>query len=377
MFYDTFWALILGFAVSGAIQAYVPRVSALNSLGDHKPKTVFKSAMLGAISSSCSYAASAIAKSLVDKGSDFTTAIIFMFASTNLVFELGIVMWTLLGWQFALAELIGGAFMIALLAILVPRLKIPRKLKLLKMAEESPDSTSATAQDAANFMLGDLRMIKTELILGFLVAGQISALIPTSWWGHLFIKGHGVVSGLENVAISPLISVVSFVCSVGNIPLAATLWNSGISFGATISFIFADLITIPLLLIYAKYFGKKLTIKLFLLFWFVMSSSGYLTQGIFALFKISPHRLGLTPRASHFANDATSWLNLVALAIFAVVIWLHYSSSGKSSGRFAIDPICGMSVEKASAASQYNDGKETYYFCAPGCLEKFKNSVSR
>ena len=296
MFFDTFWALVIGFAISGAIQAFTSREKALASLGNHKPKTVIKASLLGAISSSCSYAASAISKSLVEKGADFTTAIIFMFASTNLVFELGLVMWTLLGWQFALAEFIGGFIMIALLTLILPKLKIPRRIRLLAMAEDSKPEVKSSWHDAAGFTIGDLTMVRTELVVGFIVAGLADTLIPISWWHHLFLSGHGVLSTLENVILGPFIAFISFVCSVGNVPLGAALWNSGISFGGTISFIFADLVALPLVLIYKKFYGTKLSLKLVAVFWFTMRKF-LISQVLFPSTMpslLTPHELATT-----------------------------------------------------------------------------------
>ena len=376
MFFDTFWALVLGFAISGAIQAFTSRERAFASLGNHKPATVAKASFLGAISSSCSYAASAIAKSLIDKGADFTTAIIFMFASTNLVFELGLVMWTLLGWQFAAAEFVGGFIMIALLTLLLPRLHLPRKLRLLQMANEPSQESKSTWRDAAGFTVGDLTMVRTELVIGFLIAGLADTLIPISWWHHLFISGHGFFSTLENVVLGPFIAFISFVCSVGNVPLAAALWNSGISFGGTISFIFADLVALPLVLIYIKFYGRKLTIKLVAIFWFTMSLSGLLTERIFSLFHLLPERKGLVPHASHIGNNLTSWLDLLVLLLSALIGWLYLTRDTGASSAYAKDPICGMQVEKATAAATYEYEGVTYYFCAPGCMESFKKSVS-
>ena len=262
MFFDTFWALVLGFTISGAIQAFTSREKALATLGNHKPETIARASLLGAISSSCSYAASAIAKSLIDKGADFTTAIVFMFASTNLVFELGLVMWTLLGWQFALAEFIGGFIMIALLTAILPHLNIARRPRMLQMADDSTAQMKSTWRDAAGFTIGDLTMVRFELLIGFIVAGLADTLIPISWWHHLFLSGRGTLSAIENVVLGPFIAFISFVCSVGNVPLGAALWNSGISFGGTISFIFADLVALPLVMIYRKFYGKQLTVKL-------------------------------------------------------------------------------------------------------------------
>ena len=376
MFFDTFWALVIGFAISGAIQAFTSREKALASLGNHKPKTIIKASFLGAISSSCSYAASAISKSLVEKGADFTTAIIFMFASTNLVFELGLVMWTLLGWQFALAEFIGGFIMIALLTLILPKLKIPRRIRLLAMADDSKPEVKSTWHDAAGFTIGDLTMVRTELVVGFLVAGLADTLIPISWWHHLFLSGHGVLSTLENVILGPFIAFISFVCSVGNVPLGAALWNSGISFGGTISFIFADLVALPLVLIYKKFYGTKLSLKLVAVFWFTMSLSGFLTEKIFDLLGALPKHHALVAHASRIGNNFTSWMNLIALLLSIAIISLYLTRNKGEDSPYAKDPICGMQVEKATAAAVFEHDGVTYYFCAPGCMESFKKSVT-
>ncbi len=376
MFFDTFWALVLGFAISGAIQAFTSREKALAALGNHKPATVVKASFLGAISSSCSYAASAIAKSLIDKGADFTTAIVFMFASTNLVFELGLVMWTLLGWQFALAEFVGGFIMIVLLTLILPKLKLPKKIRLLAMAEDSMPSLKSTWHDAAGFTVGDLTMVRTELVIGFLVAGLADTLIPISWWHHLFLSGHGALSTLENVILGPFIAFISFVCSVGNVPLSAALWNSGISFGGTISFIFADLVALPLVLIYRKFYGLKLSMKLVAVFWLTMSVSGFLTEKIFSLFNLLPSHHAIVPHASRIGNNFTSWMNLIALIVSVGIFALYKTRNRGEDSAYAKDPICGMQVEKATAAAVFEHNGETYYFCAPGCMESFKSSVS-
>ena len=376
MFFDTFWALVLGFAISGAIQAFTSRQKALASLGNHKPITIAKASFLGAISSSCSYAASAISKSLIEKGADFTTAIVFMFASTNLVFELGLVMWTLLGWQFAAAEFVGGFIMIVLITLILPRMRLPQRLRLLAMAEDSPVSTKSSWHDAAGFTVGDLTMVRTELVVGFVVAGLADTLIPISWWHHLFITGHGIYSTIENVILGPFIAFISFVCSVGNVPLSAALWNSGISFGGTISFIFADLVTLPLVLIYRKFYGAKLTVKLVAIFWLTMSLSGFLTERIFSGLGLLPAHHGLVPHASRVGNNLTSWLDLLALLASGVIVWLYLTRRVDETSQYAKDPVCGMQVEKVTAAAVFEHEGTTYYFCAPGCMESFKQSIS-
>lgn len=376
MFFDTFWALVLGFAISGAIQAFTSRQKALAALGNHKPVTIVKASFLGAISSSCSYAASAISKSLIEKGADFTTAIVFMFASTNLVFELGLVMWTLLGWQFAAAEFIGGFIMIALLAVILPRMHLPQRLQILAMPEEGTSKPKSTWHDAAGFTVGDLTMVRFELVIGFLVAGLADTLIPISWWHHLFLSGHGIYSTIENVILGPFIAIISFVCSVGNVPLSAALWNSGISFGGTISFIFADLITLPLVFIYRKFYGTQLTVKLVAIFWFTMSVSGFITEKLFSGFGWLPAHHGLVPHASKIGNNLTTWLDLFALVMAGIIGWLYLTRKVDESSQYAKDPICGMQIEKATAAGVFEHEGTIYYFCSPGCLETFKKSVS-
>lgn len=375
MFFDTFWALVLGFAISGAIQAFTSREKALATLGDHRPKTIVKASVLGAISSSCSYAASAIAKSLIDKGADFTASIVFMFASTNLVFELGLVMWTLLGWQFAAAEFVGGFIMIALLTLLLPKLNLPKRILFDPMNESAKPGTRSTWHDAAGFTVGDLTMVRTELVIGFVVAGLADTLIPISWWHHLFLSGHGLLSTLENVILGPFIAFISFVCSVGNVPLGAALWNSGISFGGTISFIFADLVALPLVLIYKKFFGLKLSLKLVAVFWFTMSLSGLLTEKLFAIFKILPTHHALVAHASRLGNNFTTWMNLIALVASVVIVALYLSRDRSEASPYAKDPICGMQVEKATAAAIYEHNGEVYYFCSPGCMASFESSL--
>ena len=286
MFYGTFWALVFGFTLSGAIQAFVTKNKMERILGNHRPRTIAKASFFGAVSSSCSYAASALAKSLIQKGADFTAAIIFMFASTNLVIELGLILWVLIGWQFALAQFVGGFVMITLLALLLPRFfksikKVPTGLK---MADESSES-NATWADACGYTIGDFTMVRFELLIGFAIAG-LATLVPVSFWNHLFISGHGIFSSIENAVISPFIAFISFVCSVGNVPLAAALWHSGISFGGTIAFIYADLLAAPLVLIYRKYYGSKVALRLAIAFWLIMSLSGLITEGIFNIFKL-------------------------------------------------------------------------------------------
>src|SRR5438105_11004129 len=362
MFFDTFWALVLGFTLSGAVQAFVSRASMQRSLGDHRPRTVAKASFFGMVSSSCSYAASALAKSLFARGADFTAAQAFMFASTNLVFELGIVLWLLIGWQFAAAEFVGGAIMIAMLALLLPRsvseADIEAARKGLNESTEAgmdrhaghgapPEQQASWRErvrtrsgwsDASGYTISDLTMLRKEIVAGFVIAGFASVVVPTSVWRAVFISGHGFWSSLENVVVGPFIAIISFVCSVGNVPLAAALWQGNISFGGVVSFVFADLIAFPLLLIYRKYFGTALTLRLLAVFWATMSAAGLVTEYLFRAVGAVPTTRPAEIATTHFGLNYTTVLNAVALVGFAVVYWLYRSSRSADSDAEAASP---------------------------------------
>jgi uncharacterized protein len=391
MFFDTFWALVLGFTLAGAVQAFVSRAAMQRSLGDHRPRTVVKASFFGTVSSSCSYAASALAKSLFARGADFTASQAFMFASTNLVIELGIVLWLLIGWQFAVAEFVGGAIMIVLLTWLLPRVVSPAEVSAARdrvnadvtvtgheghgAPADDPAPwrtrirTRAGWSDAAGYTISDLTMIRRELVIGFVVAGFASIEVPTSWWRTVFVTGHGFWSSLENVIAGPFVAVISFVCSVGNVPLAAALWQGGISFGGAISFVFADLIAFPLLVIYRKYYGTPLTLKLLAVFWATMSAAGLVTEYLFRWAGQVPGRLTTAIATKHFGWNYTTVLDVVALLGFALVFWLYRTR--EASDRYAKDPMCGMQVEKAHAPASRTNAGETFYFCSDHCAHRF------
>ena len=403
MFFDTFWALVFGFALSGFVQAVVTRKKMQSLLGDHSPATIAKASLFGVVSSSCSYAASALAHSIYKKGADFTASMVFMFASTNLVIELGIVLWLLIGWQFAVAEFVGGAVMIILLTILIPRLLTPAKvvnkslfaqssLQLLPLLEnsvidlnadedggiEGKSSPRAKLSAASGFTIGDFLMLRWELLIGFLVAGLAMKVVPFTFWKSLFISGHGFWSALENVIVGPFLAFISFVCSVGNVPLAAALWQAGITFGGVIAFIFADLLSLPLVMIYRKYYGTKMAVKLSLLFWFVMSVSGLVTEGIFHLIGKIPIRMNMTMGDKHFGLNATTILNAIALALASFIFYLSRNPPASVASEFAQDPICGMQVRKSDAPATYTHEGESFYFCMEGCKESFiKTTLDR
>jgi hypothetical protein len=396
MFWETLWPLVLGFGLSGAVQTFVSREAMQRKLGDHKPPAVARASFYGMVSSSCSYAASAMSKSLFVKGADFVSANVFMFASTNLVIELGIVLVVLMGWQFAASEFIGGVIMIVLFTLLAGmwlrgRLVVQARERLAgndghghqhgprdnEALQHEPWSkrlrSKAGWADSATYTMADLTMIRKELVIGYVVAGFLATLVPVHVWNAVFIHGHGFWTTLENVIVGPFIAIISFVCSVGNVPLAAALWKGGISFGGVISFIFADLITLPLLLIYRRYYGGRLTLKMLVLFWTVMSAAGLITEGIFRALGLVPTTRPTQIVADHFSWNYTAYLNIVFLALFGLLYWT-YRNRGRlgGGGGYALDPICGMQVDKANAPASVMSEGERVYFCSDGCRTRFE-----
>ena len=382
MLFHTFWALILGFTLSGAVQAFASRKKMREQLGDDSFKSVFKASLFGIISSSCSYSASALAKSLFSKGANFTSSMVFMFASTNLVIELGLVLWIMMGWQFAVAEFFGGAIMIILLKLLIPRLIPATLIESSRKGLEKPVTVNSTRKanwhDAAGYTIGDFKMLRYELIIGFLVAGLAAKLVPASFWNALFLSGNGILTTIQNVIIGPVIAFISFVCSVGNIPLAATLWHGGISFGGTIAFIFADLIALPLVLIYRKYYGTKLAIRLTLVFWLVMSLSGLITEIIFNFLNLIPEMDHGMSHTNQIGLNYTTILNVLASALIIWIYWMYRTRETTGTDLvFATDLVCGMQVRISDAPAQYELNGKTYYFCMPGCRDSFKADPER
>jgi YHS domain-containing protein/uncharacterized membrane protein YraQ (UPF0718 family) len=396
MFWDTLWPLIFGFGLSGVVQAFVSRSQMQHVMGDHHPRTLAVASILGAASSSCSYAASAMAKSLFQKGADFTTAMVFMLASTNLVIELGLVLWILIGWQFALSEYVGGIIMIGLLAVLArfffrPALVQQARQHLAERslaaagADEAPDASGeqpvalarrlrspAAWADAASFTMADLVMLRKEMIIGYLVAGFLAVMVPTSLWNAIFFHGHGVATSIENVIVGPLIAILSFVCSIGNVPLAAALWKGGIGFGGVVSFIFADLITLPLLLIYRRFYGWAMTLRILAAFWLVIAIAGLATEYLFAWAHLVPAVHPAEIVQPSFQWNYTTYLNIVFLVVFGVLFWLSRNRERLGGGtRYAIDPVCGMQVEKSLAPAMTARGAGAIYFCSDRCRDRF------
>ena len=421
MFWETLWPLVLGFGLSGAVQAFATRQDMERSLGNHRPAAIARASGYGMVSSSCSYAASAMAKSLFQKGADFVSAMVFMFASTNLVIELGIVLAVLIGWQFTAAEFVGGPIMIVFLALLGGIALRPGLVALARRGLNSEAvagghdhqhggpshgdqgerrehgehvehvghgehgeenggpswrrqlRTRAAWSNAAGYTMADLKMLRREMAVGYLAAGFLAVLVPDRVWATLFVHGHGIWTSIENALVGPVIAFLSFVCSIGNVPLAAALWKGGISFGGVISFIFADLVAAPLVLIYRRYYGGALTLRLVGLFWAVMAAAGLIVGALFSATGLVPQHRPTQIVTTSFSWGYTTILNIIFLAGFGVLYWLYRSRdlSDNASG-YATDPVCGMRILVTAAPARRVDGDETYWFCSDRCAWRFQ-----
>ena len=354
MTWQVTWSLILGFTLSAIIEALVKKSTIAGLLPDDRPRSLATATGLGAASSSCSYAAVALARSLFRKGADFTAAMAFQFASTNLVIELGLILALLLGWQFTLAEFVGGPFMIVLLALLFRRL-FTRRLR--EEAQEQADKAVAGSMEghaamdmsvggsgsfsrrlvspagftsvSHNFVM-EWAAVLRDIVIGLLIAGAAAAWIPDAFWQSLFFAGHPLAAKVWGPLIGPLVAVLAFVCSIGNVPLAAVLWNGGISFGGVVSFIFADLIIIPIIVIYAKYYGRRVAAFLTATFYVTMVAAGYVIELIFAPLHLIP----AGPRQASVGNDGvswnyTTWLNILFLLLGATLVWRFLTTGGR------------------------------------------------
>jgi YHS domain-containing protein len=226
--------------------------------------------------------------------------------------------------------------------------------------------------------MADLTMLRKELVIGYVVAGFLATLVPVHVWNTLFLQGHGFWTTLENVIVGPLIAILSFVCSVGNVPLAAALWKGGISFGGVISFIFADLIAIPLLLIYRRYYGWRLMLRMLGIFWLVMSMAGLATEGLFRSAGLVPTSRPSQIVTDHFQWNYTTVLNIVFLGVFAFLYWTYRNRERLGGGRgYALDPVCGMQVEAANAPASADHHGEQIYFCSDRCKAKLESTPER
>jgi uncharacterized protein len=386
MAWEVWWALVLGFAISAMVQAWVPRARIERSLSGSGLRPMALATGLGAASSSCSYAAIAIAKSLFQKGASAASALAFQFASTNLVWELGLVLWVLIGWQFTLAEFAGGLVMIALMWVLLRLFVSPRLEDRARAHARRADSghqhhaasarmgwrerltSSAAWSDVAHNFRGDWQMLWKEITAGFLLAGFIG-LLGDDFFNGLFLESApSAVRTIENVIVGPVIAVLSFVCSIGNVPLAAVLWSGGITFGGVMAFIFADLIVLPIVFAYRKYYGWSFTLRIVALMFVTMVAAALVVDLVFGAVGLIPS--GPRPsRADVFGSievDYKLFLNVLGLVVFAALFAL-------TMRRGATDPTCGMKVDRERSLTAQLDGR-THHFCSEECRDSFTST---
>ncbi len=352
MFWEVLWALILGFTLSGVVQAVVSKRQMRRLLPDDSPRSLATASALGAASSSCSYASVALARSLFRKGADFTAAMAFEFASTNLVVELGIIMALLLGWQFTVGEFVGGPLMIVLLAVLF---RVFLKRRLVDEAREQADKgllglmeghaeMDMTVQaeggfwkrllspggytSTAQYFVMDWAAIWRDIFGGLLIAGALAAWVPDSFWQSLFLEHHSTLAKFWGPIIGPVVAVIAFVCSIGNVPLAAVLWNGGISFGGVLAFIFADLIVLPILNIYRKYYGLRMAGFLLATFYVTMAASGLAVEFLFQALGLDRKERDAKVVEASVSWNYTTGLNIVFLILAALLLWRFFRTGG-------------------------------------------------
>ncbi|HEY1530206.1 MAG TPA: permease [Galbitalea sp.] len=353
MGWEILWPLILGFTLSGVVQAVVRRQRVTRLMSDDSPKSLSIASGLGAASSSCSYAAVALARALIRQGANFTAAMAFEIASTNLVIELGLILAFTMGWQFTLAEFVGGPIIIVFMAsgfrlwmrgkiVTAARAQAEKGLAGSMEGHAAMDMSivskgtffqrlfsKAGITSVSQYFVMDWAAVIKDIVIGLLIAGAFAAWVPTRWLQAVFVTSDPTVSFILDPIIGPLIAVVSFVCSVGNVPLAAVLWNGGISFGGVVSFIFADLIIVPIILIYRKYYGTKAALRITAIFYGSMVLAGYAVELIFTPLGLVPHNRHLAILEAGISWDYTTWLNIVFILVgMALLVVFFRSGSG-------------------------------------------------
>ena len=412
MIWEVFWPLAFGFLLSAMVQTVVSKKSVASALGKPDLKGFVLSLGLGAASSSCSYAAVALARALFRRGASFVNAIIFEFASTNLVFELGLVLLILLGWQFVAAEFAGGLLMAVILWILfkvtlsrraVDEAKRQAERGVVGSAHEAHGEMDMSITDGpflsrlfspraftaiSHTFFMDLNALYVDLGLGFLIAGAVAAWVPNSWWQAFFLTSNPTLNEFWSPLIGPVISMLSFVCSVGNVPLAVVLWNGGISFGGVVSFIFADLLILPILNIYRKYYGGRMSLYLLGVSYFAMALAGFLVGGAFQLLGLAPTNHHVTVFETQPTWNYTTFLDIAFLVLVAVLAWRFVTTGGmemlrahaqqpESGAMLVRDPVCGMRIDPTTAKEKVEHEGATYYFCSVGCRSQFEKDPAR
>ncbi len=350
MWWDILWPLVLGFTLSGIIQAVVSHQSMAKALGGDSPKNLTLATLFGIASSSCSYAAVALARSIFQKGASFVSAMAFELASTNLVIELGTILVVLMGWPFMAAEYLGGILMVIFLAVLFRLALTPRLVQRAKEQAEQGRQGRMEGHAAmdmsvsggsvrqklfsgkgltavSHYFVMDWASVWLDIALGLLIAGSLAAWVPEAFWRTFFLANNPTWATIEGPLVGPLVAMISFVCSVGNVPLAAVLWRGGISFGGVVSFIFADLIIVPILDIYRKYYGWKVMGFILVTFYLTMAAAGYAVEFLFAALGIIPQNRNVAAITAGMQWNYTTILNILFL-IFAAVLVIRFLQTG-------------------------------------------------
>ena len=366
MLWEILWPLILGFTLSGIVQAGVSHQSMAKALGGDSPKNLTLATLFGIASSSCSYAAVALARSILQKGASFTSAMTFELASTNLVIELGIILIVLLGWQFTAAEFLGGMLMVIFLALVFRLTLTPRLVQMAKTQAEKGlmgRMEGHAAMDMSvsggsffhkllsgkgvtaisHYFVMDWASVWLDIVLGLLIAGALAAWVPDSFWRAFFLSNDPTWASIEGPLVGPLVAMVSFVCSVGNVPLAAVLWRGGISFGGVVSFIFADLIILPILDIYRKYYGWKVMGYILVTFYLTMAAAGYVVEFLFEALGVIPQNRNVVAITEGVQWNYTTVLNIIFLVVGAVLLVRFIRTGGLAMLKMMGTPEQGMS----------------------------------
>jgi uncharacterized protein len=366
MLWEILWPLILGFTLSGIVQAVVSHQSMAKALGGDSPKNLALATLFGIASSSCSYAAVALARSLFLKGASFTSAMVFELASTNLVIELGILLIVLMGWQFTAAEYLGGILMVIFIALIFRLTLTPRLVQMAKTQAEKGVMGKMEGHAAmdmsvsggsffqklfsdkgltavSHYFVMDWASVWVDIVIGLLIAGALAAWVPDSFWRAFFLSNNPTLAKIEGPLIGPLVAIVSFVCSVGNVPLAAVLWRGGISFGGVVSFIFADLIILPILDIYRKYYGWKVMGYILVTFYITMAAAGYIVEFLFEVLGIIPQNRNVVAITEGIQWNYTTVLNIIFLMVAAVLVIRFIRTGGLPMLKMMNEPEHDMS----------------------------------
>jgi uncharacterized membrane protein YraQ (UPF0718 family) len=371
MLWQILWPLILGFTLSAIVQAVVSHNAMAKTLGGNGPRSLTFATLYGIASSSCSYAAVALARSIFQKGASFVSAMAFQLASTNLVIELGIILFVILGWQFTAAEYFGGIVMVVLIGLIFRLTLTP---KLVQMARANVDNgllgrmEGHAAMDmslsegsffsklfsgkgftaVSNVFVMDWASVWIDIALGLLIAGALAAWVPDSFWNAFFFSNNPTISKIIGPLVGPLVAIVSFVCSVGNVPLAAVLWRGGISFGGVVSFIFADLIILPILDIYRKYYGWKVMGYILVTFYVTMAAAGYIVEFVFGALGIIPTNRNVTAITEGISWNYTTILNIIFLLLAATLVIRFIRTGGLPMLRMMSKPAHEMAHHEMS-----------------------------